>query len=117
MAISFLGGVDPETGIVVEKGHDLEGSCIAQRVLVFPKGKGSTGGSWIILRLAENKVAPSAIINLETEPIVAVGAVVAKIPLVDKLDANPIETIETGDLVKVNADAGIVEVVRMDPKL
>ncbi|MDD3858191.1 MAG: DUF126 domain-containing protein, partial [Methanoculleus sp.] len=42
--ISFLSGVDPETGIVVEHGHPLEGQSVAGRVLAFPYGKGSTVG-------------------------------------------------------------------------
>lgn len=111
--ISFLGGVNPDTGVIVERGHDLEGLCIAGRVLVFPRGKGSTGGSWIILRLTENKVAPKAIINVETEPIVAVGAIISKIPLIDKLDKNPIEAIRTGDFVKVDANVGSVTIFKL----
>ncbi|MEM3953084.1 MAG: DUF126 domain-containing protein, partial [Nitrososphaerota archaeon] len=46
--ISFLGGVDPETGIVIEKGHELEGRSIAGKILVFPRGKGSTVSSYIL---------------------------------------------------------------------
>lgn len=111
--VSFLGGVNPDTGVVVERGHDLEGVCIGGRVLVFPRGKGSTGGSWIILRLAENNVAPKAMINIETEPIVAVGAIISKIPLIDKLDRNPIEAIKTGDFVKVDANVGSVEIIKL----
>lgn len=111
--VSFLGGVNPDTGVVVERGHDLEGVCIGGRVLVFPRGKGSTGGSWIILRLAENDVAPKAMINVETEPIVAVGAIISKIPLIDKLDRNPVEAIKTGDFVKVDANVGSVEIIKL----
>lgn len=111
--VSFLGGVNPDTGVVVERGHDLEGVCIGGMVLVFPRGKGSTGGSWIILRLAENNVAPKAMINIETEPIVAVGAIISKIPLIDKLDRNPIEAIKTGDFVKVDANVGSVEIIKL----
>ena len=48
--ISFLGSVDPKTGIVVEKGHELEGKGVAGRILVFPRGKGSTVGSYMMLR-------------------------------------------------------------------
>ena len=54
MGISFFGGVDPESGVVVERGHDLEGQSIAGRVLVFPSGKGSTVGSYTIYRLKKN---------------------------------------------------------------
>jgi len=97
--IGFLGGVDGNTGIVTEKEHPLEGQCVAGKVLVFPTGKGSTVGSYILYQLAVNGVAPAAILNAESEPIVAVGAIIADIPMVDQL---PIEEIHTGDYVTVN---------------
>jgi predicted aconitase with swiveling domain len=53
MGISFFGGVDPETGVVVEKGHDLEGRSVAGKVLIFPTGKGSTVGSYTLYRLSK----------------------------------------------------------------
>lgn len=96
--ISFLGGVDPDTGIVIEPGHPLRGERIAGRVLVFPFGKGSTVGSYTILRLKWNGQAPAAIINRESEAIVAVGAIIAEIPMVDLID---ITRIHTGDRVRV----------------
>ncbi len=99
--IGFLGGVDGETGIVTEKGHPLEGQCIAGRVLVFPTGKGSTVGSYILYQLAVNGCAPAAILNAESEPIVAVGAIIADIPMVDRL---PIADIHTGDHISVDGE-------------
>ncbi|MCD6260600.1 MAG: DUF126 domain-containing protein [Thaumarchaeota archaeon] len=74
--ISFYGGVDPETGRIIEKGHELEGRSIAGKILVFPYGKGSTVGSYIILRLKRRGIAPKAIVNLRCEPIIAVGAII-----------------------------------------
>ncbi len=99
--IGFLGGVDGETGIVSEKGHPLEGQCVAGKVLVFPTGKGSTVGSYVLYQLAANGRAPAAIINAESEPIVAVGAIISDIPMVDHM---PVEQIQTGDIVQVNGD-------------
>jgi predicted aconitase with swiveling domain len=90
--------VDPETGIVVEKGHPLEGETVSGRVLVFPTGKGSTVGSYILYRLAKSGRSPVAIINAESEPIVAVGAIISDIPMVDLVD---IKQITTGDLVSI----------------
>lgn len=110
--IGFNFGVDPQTGKIVERGHELEGKCIAGKILVFPTGKGSTGGSFLIYQLALLGNAPKAIINVETDTVVAVGAIMAGIPLVDRLDKNPLEVIETGDYVKVNADEGLVEVIK-----
>jgi predicted aconitase with swiveling domain len=103
--ISFYGGVDPNTGVVVEKGHPLEGKCISGKVLVFPQGKGSTVGSYTMYRLKKNGKAPAAIINRECETIVAVGAIISEIPCVDKVD---IAKIKTGVAVEVDAGSGVV---------
>ncbi len=103
--IGFLGGVDPETGVILDQNHPLKGQSIAGKILVFPHGKGSTVGSYTILRLARNGVAPRAMINAESEAITAVGAIIADIPMVDQLD---ISQIHTGDWVKM--DDGRVEV-------
>lgn len=83
--ISFFGGVDADTGIISEQAHPLYGQCIAGRVLVFPHGKGSTVGSYALLRLAKNGVAPAAIVNHECETVVAVGCIIAGIPCVDQI--------------------------------
>jgi len=104
--IGFLGGVDPETGSVIEKGHPLEGESVSGRVLVFPTGKGSTVGSYTLYRLASNDLAPAAIVNAQSEAIVAVGAIISNIPMVDLVD---IEQIHTGDTVTVRDGVVTVE--------
>lgn len=108
--VSFYGGVDPETGVVVEKGHAVEGECISGKVFVFPTGKGSTVGSYVIYRMKKLGTAPAAIINRETEAIIATGCVIAGIPLVDKLDKDLVETLKDGMFLRVRADEGVVEV-------
>ena len=97
--ISFFGGVDPETGVVIDQGHALEGRSVADRILVFPTGKGSTVGSYTLYRLSRNGRAPAAIINREADPVVAVGAVIAGLPMVDQIDT---ERIHTGDWVQID---------------
>ena len=107
MGISFYGGVDPETGRVVEKGHELEGQSVAGRVLVFPTGKGSTVGSYTLYRLKKAGLAPAAIINAESETITAVGCIISDIPCVDHI---PIEKIKTGMRVRVDGESGLVRI-------
>ena len=109
--ISFLGSIDVKTGMVVEKGHELEGISIKGKVLVFPGGKGSTVGSYAIYQLKKNGVAPLAMINIHTEPIVAVGAIISDIPLVDNVEQNPVNLIKNGDKVLVDAILGSVEIL------
>ena len=108
IGISFFGGVDPETGLVVEKGHPLEGQSISGKVLVFPTGKGSTVGSYTLYRLKMNGLAPAAIVNAQCETITAVGCIIAEIPCVDHI---PIEQLPPGALVKIDGEQGTVEVV------
>jgi len=96
--IGFFGGVDAETGLIVESGHELEGESISGRILVFPRGKGSTVGSYTLYRLARKGLAPAGIINAQSEAIVAVGAIIAEIPMVDCID---ISRLETGDIVSI----------------
>ncbi len=107
MGISFYGGVDPETGLIVEKDHQLEGQSIAGKILVFPTGKGSTVGSYTLYRLKIGGLAPAAIINAECETITAVGCIIAEIPCVDKI---PIEQLKTGVKIFVDGERATVEV-------
>jgi len=104
--VGFLGGVDPESGIVIESGHDLQGQSVSGRILVFPTGKGSTVGSYTLYWMARSGTAPAAIINAESEAIVAVGAIIAGIPMVDQVD---LSQIENGDCVEVSSNKVIVE--------
>ena len=103
--IGFLGGVDPETGVIIEAGHPLAGQCVAGRMLVFPTGKGSTVGSYTLYRMARNGLAPAAIVNAEADPVVAVGAIISDIPMVDQVD---IASIRSGDWVEVRDQEVII---------
>ncbi len=104
--IGFYGGIDAKTGIVIEKGHPLEGESVTGKILVFPCGKGSTVGSYVIYGLVKNGVGPAGIINKETETIVATGVILAGIPCVDQID---IDKIKTGDKISLDADNSVVE--------
>jgi uncharacterized protein len=108
MGISFYGGVDPETGQVVEKGHALEGQYICGKVLVFPTGKGSTVGSYTLYRLMKAGKAPAAILNTESETITAVGCIISDIPCLDHI---PIEQIANGMRVRVETESRTVEIL------
>jgi len=105
MGISFFGGIDPDTGIIVERGHELEGQCIAGKIFVFPTGKGSTVGSYTLYRLKKAGKSPLAIINTACEPITAVGCIISGIPCVDQI---PISKVITGMRVTVDGEQGSV---------
>ena len=105
--IGFYGGIDIKSGIVIEKNHPLEGKSVKDKILIFPCGKGSTVGSYVIYGLKENGVGPAGIINKETETIVATGVILAGIPCVDQID---IEKIKDGDAVLLDADNALVTI-------
>jgi predicted aconitase with swiveling domain len=104
---------DPKTGVVREKDHELFGKSISSRVLVFPSGKASSvvqiDG---LFKLVQNGLAPTAMIVKDVETVLVVTAFIAQVPLVDRLERDPLEAIRTGDFVKVDADKGTVTVTK-----
>jgi len=106
--LSFLGGVDYNSGVVIEKGHDLNGQLLKDRVLCFPSGHGSTVGSYVLYSLVKKGVGPKAIVNQVADTVVVVGAIIAGIPMVDQVNIN---RIKTGDTVEVDGDKGKVKIV------
>ncbi|MCC7561154.1 MAG: DUF126 domain-containing protein [Methanobacterium sp.] len=107
--LSFLGGADPQTGNITDREHDLYQQNISGKILVIPSGKGSTVGSYVIFQMAKNKTAPLAIIALEAEAIIATGAIMASIPMVDQPEEDVLEILKEGDRVEVDADHGIIK--------
>jgi uncharacterized protein len=107
--ISFFGGVDPDSGVVVEKGHPLAGQSISGKILVFPSGKGSTVGSYTLYRLKLNGKAPAAIVNAECETITAVGCIIAEIPCIDHV---ALEMIQSGMRLHINGEQGTLQIIR-----
>ncbi|MDR0790910.1 MAG: DUF126 domain-containing protein [Methanomassiliicoccaceae archaeon] len=102
-AFSFLGGVEGKTGeLRVENGGNVK-----DRILVFPRGKGSTVGSFTMYDLKVHGKNPAAVINSSAETIVATGAVISSIPMVDRIDVN---LLRDGDDVTVDGDEGSIEI-------
>ena len=110
-SISFLGGVDPNTGIIINPHHELYGRTISGKILVMPSGKGSTVGSYVIYQMHKNNTAPLAIIALEAEPIIATGAIMAAIPMVDQPNNDIFDLVKDGDLVDLDADACNIKIL------
>jgi predicted aconitase with swiveling domain len=109
-----LGGVDVKTGTITEVGHPLYGKSIAGKVLVFPTGKGSTGGSYLIYEATANGVGPCAMINRNIEQVTAVGCIISDIPVIDRPEQDPISSIKDDDFVEVDADSGMIRVTRKE---
>jgi phosphomecalonate degydratase small subunit len=113
----FWQGMDPQTGIVIDKRHDACGLSIKGKAFVFPFGRGSTGTPGIFLEAVRNGCAPGAIINVKSEPMIIMCALLAEaflkvsIPIVDGLGVNPMEALRTGDRVRINGATGVIELV------
>ena len=110
-SLSFLGGVNPDNGEIIDSKHELFGKNIKNKILVIPSGKGSTVGSYVLYQMAKNLTAPSAVIALEAEPIIATGAIMAGIPMVDHPEADIFDLLHDGEIVEVNADEGYLKIV------
>jgi len=110
--LSFWGGYSPETGEIIDRRHDRAGAVARGRVLVFPYGKGSSTGSAILLQSLRNRTAPAAIINLKTDPVAALGVIVAdemyrqSIPIV-VLAEDDFFSIREGDHLAVEPDGTV----------
>jgi predicted aconitase with swiveling domain len=108
--VSFNNGVESTTGVVVEPGHQLEGRCVTGKIMVFPVGKGSAGGSYVLYDLSQRKTAPNAIINTRSDTVIVIGCVMGRIPMLHHCDRDPVEVIRDGDFVDIDLDAGIITV-------
>ena len=109
--MAFNLGVDEQTGFVIERGHELEGVSLAGKVLVFVGGKGSTASSFSLLQMVSAGHGPIAMVNRESDAIVAAGAVLAQIPLVHRCVPDALEEINSGDHVRVDAAKGTIEIL------
>jgi predicted aconitase with swiveling domain len=105
--LSFWGGVDPATGDIIDVHHPQRDANVAGRVLVMPSGRGSSSSSSVLAESIRAGTAPVAIVLFESDPLLALGAIVARelygrtIPVV----VAPGAAIRTGELVTVRADA------------
>jgi len=110
-SLSFLGGVNPDNGEIIDSKHELFGKNIKNKVLVIPSGKGSTVGSYVLYQMAKNLTAPSAVVALEAEPIIATGAIMAGIPMVDRPETDIFDLLHNGQIIEVNANEGYLKII------
>ncbi|MEN6328791.1 MAG: DUF126 domain-containing protein [Methanobacteriaceae archaeon] len=110
--LSFLGGVDPTTGRVIDQGHELYQQNLKDKILVLPSAKGSTVGSYVIYQMAKNKTGPIGIVALEAEPIIATGAIMAGVPMVDHPEVDVLDLLENGDVMELDADSELMKIIK-----
>ena len=111
-ALSFWGGLSPETGEIIDRRHELSGSIVTGKIFVFPQGKGSSTSSATLTETIRKGVAPAAIINLKVDPILALGNIVAdelyqrSIPMV-VLTEKDFYSIKQGDYLTLESDGKV----------
>lgn len=108
--ISGWGGVSPMTGEIIETRHELRGQSFAGKILVFPGAKGSSGWSGVFHTTRLTEKAPLGLLFTITTTKAALGAVVLRVPSMTDFDQDPVSVIESGDWVRIDADAGEVSV-------
>ncbi len=103
--------VDPKDGQVIEKNHDLEGKSIANKIIVFPGGKGSSvvqaDG---LYQLQQENNAPIGMIIKYPDTVLVATSIIMNIPLVDKVDEDFYSIIEDDDVIEINADESIISI-------
>ena len=117
LPISFLGEVNPETGIITSPQNPINGKSISGKILIIPESRGSTVGSYVLLSLKENKKAPLAIVAYKAETIVTVGAILAEIPLVTVENPNITSEIRNDDFLEIDTDKRTLTIVTRSSKL
>ena len=104
--------INPDTGVMIEPAHALEGKSIANKILIFPSGKGSSvvqaDG---LYQLNSKNNAPKAMIIQYPETVLVSSAIIMEIPMVDKVDEEFYKVVKDGDIVRVDADNGVVEII------
>ena len=113
--LSFWGGVDVDTGNVIDRSHPDRGKNVTARILVMPGGRGSSSASAVLAETIRRGTGPSAIVLSVPDPILTVGALVAqslyglRCPIV----VCAIDGIATGDRLRVQALDHVASVVHI----
>ena len=108
--ISFFGEIDPQSGKVLDSKNPLYGKTIANKIFVFPEGRGSTVGSYVIYGLKKNQASPLALVTNKAETIVIAGAILAEITLVDQFEKDVTMVIKNGDIIQIDTKKQILKV-------
>lgn len=104
--------IEPDTGKMIEPAHDLEGRIIAEKILIFPGGKGSSvvqADGLYQLNMRGN--SPKAMIIQNPETVLVSSAIIMEIPMVDKVEPEFYKAIKDGDRIRIDADHGYIEIL------
>ena len=94
--------LDRWNGVISRIGHSAEGESIRDRILVIPTTKGGVAGGWAFFDLLHKGIAPKALVFGKLNPVMVQGAVLADMPVTEGWDANALELIRTGDMLRID---------------
>ena len=114
--ITFLGFVNRNTGVIEEEGHPLNGQSMANKILIFPKGSGSTVAPYVLLGLFYNGNGPIAIINTDLDQQTIPACSLLGIPYAHSFDDNPCQTVNNGEKIKLKLENGEVKLEALNRK-
>ena len=106
--ITFLGFVNRETGTIEEEGHPLDGLSMANKILIFPKGSGSTVAPYVLLGLFYNGNGPKAIINTDLDQQTIPACSLLAVPYAHSFENNPCIEINSKDKINIKLNDGKV---------
>ena len=104
--------LDRWTGIISKPGHKLEGTNVRDKIMFFPTAKGGVAAGWAFYDIREKGIAPKALIFGVTNPVMVQGAVFANMTITEGWSPNPLESIKTGDWVRVDPQQKTIELLR-----
>ncbi len=107
--ITFLGFVNRNTGVIEEEGHPINGQSMANKILIFPKGSGSTVAPYVLLGLFYNGNGPIAIINTDLDQQTIPACSLLGIPYAHSFNDNPCQTVNNGDKIRLKLNNGNVK--------
>src|SRR5580704_386138 len=106
--------LDRKRGVFSRPSHALAGQSYLGSILVLDTAKGGVATAWMLRDMKERGIVPLALVFNRVNPILAQGAAFGEIALVDRFDGDVTELIRTGDTLRVNPAAGLVEILNRE---
>ena len=108
--ITYLGYVNRDSGIVEEVGHPLDGRAIKDKILIYPKGSGSTVAPYVLMGLIYTGMGPKAIVNRDVCSLTLPACSLLEVPYSHGFDKDPCIAINDGDLVRISKNGNEVTI-------
>ena len=106
--------LDRHKGVFSRPSHKLAGQSYVDRILVLDTAKGGVATAWMLHEMAARGIVPRALIFNRVNPILAQGAAFGGVALVDRFEGDVTEIFRTGDELRVDPAAGLVEILNRD---